>query len=52
MVIYQASGGQLFWMEEETNNAVSVGPIEQQGSLTGLPAARQGVGQSKSKLGR
>ncbi len=36
MAIYQASGGQLFWLEED-NNAVSIGPIEQEGSLAGLP---------------
>jgi hypothetical protein len=52
MVIYQASGGQLFWMEVESNNAVSVGPLEQQGSLTGLPAARKGSGDPDSKLGQ
>lgn len=37
LVIYQASGGQLYWLEVDSNAAM-VGPIEQQGSLTGLPA--------------
>jgi hypothetical protein len=40
MVIYQASGGQLFWFDSDnTLTTVSVGPLEQQGSLTGVPAA-------------
>jgi hypothetical protein len=39
VVIYQASGGQLFWMDED-NLSLFLGPIEQQGSLTGLHAAR------------
>jgi len=38
MVIYRASGGQLFWPEDEPNG-VLLGPLEQQGSLTGIPAA-------------
>jgi hypothetical protein len=43
MVIYQASGGQLYWMDYDSNlTTVSVGPLEQQGSLTSLPA-RQGT---------
>jgi hypothetical protein len=46
VAIYQASGGQLFILEED-NNSVLVGPIEQQGSLTGIPAAREGTGQAK-----
>jgi len=36
LVIYQASGGQLFWLEVD-NNGVFAGPLAQQGSLTGLP---------------
>src|SRR5271157_5709154 len=38
MVIYQASGGQLFWLEDDPNGAL-LGPLEQQGSLTGIPGA-------------
>ncbi len=38
MSIYQASGGQLFWLEIDYNG-VLLGPLEQQGSLTGLPTA-------------
>jgi hypothetical protein len=37
LVMYQASGGLLYWLEMD-NNATLVGPLEQQGSLTGLPA--------------
>ncbi len=36
VVIYQASGGQLFWIENDGNSIWS-GCLEQQGSLTGLP---------------
>jgi hypothetical protein len=40
MVIYQASADQLFWLDYDVNLAtVSLGPIEQLGSLSGLPAA-------------
>jgi hypothetical protein len=43
MIVYQASGTQLFWLEVDTTLAsVSFGPLEQQGSLTGIPAARSG----------
>jgi hypothetical protein len=39
MVLYQASGSQLFWLDYDNNlTTVSLGPLEQQGSLTGLPA--------------
>lgn len=42
MVIYQASAQQLFWLDFDINLAtVSLGPLEQQGSLTGLPALTQ-----------
>jgi hypothetical protein len=43
VVIYQASGGQLFWMGED-NLGLFLGPLEQQGSLTGLHAARKARG--------
>jgi len=51
MVIYQASGGQLFWLDYDTSlTTVAVGPLEQQGSLTGLPAAKLAAkSQSKRK---
>ncbi|MGA8060847.1 MAG: hypothetical protein WB951_01470 [Candidatus Sulfotelmatobacter sp.] len=40
VVIYQASGGQLFWLDEDTNG-VFLGSLQQQGSFTGLPTARK-----------
>jgi hypothetical protein len=36
VVVYQASGGQLFWLNEDPLS-VFVGSLQQQGSLTGLP---------------
>jgi len=41
-VLYQASGGQLYWMEMDTHG-VFVGPLEQQGSLTGIPATKRRI---------
>jgi hypothetical protein len=39
VVIYQASGGELFWLSEDSND-LFFGSLQQQGSLTGLPAAK------------
>lgn len=39
-VIYQAGGGQLLWLGEDTFD-VFFGSLQQQGSLTGVPAARR-----------
>ena len=51
MVIYQASGDQLFWIDYDTNlEMVSLGPIEQQGSLSGLPGAARAT--HASRVGR
>ncbi|MGB2837442.1 MAG: hypothetical protein WBC30_17575 [Candidatus Sulfotelmatobacter sp.] len=48
-IIYQASASQLFWLEYD-DNSVFVGPIEVQGSLTGVPAvARPAKTQAKQK---
>ncbi|MGA7078775.1 MAG: hypothetical protein WBQ43_00175 [Terriglobales bacterium] len=44
-VLYQASGGYLFWMQED-DFANFLGPVEQQGSLTGLPAVRKAMAKS------
>jgi hypothetical protein len=53
VAIYQASGEQLFWIEviNVTNSDMWLGPLEQQGSLAGLPAARKPApkGQVKRK---
>ena len=40
VVVYQASGQQLFWLDVDTTD-VFLGPIEQQGSLNGIPAVRK-----------
>jgi hypothetical protein len=49
VVIYQASGpttgGQLFWLEEDPAS-VFLGPLELQGSLSGLPAAKKPVAKT------
>jgi hypothetical protein len=50
LVMYQASGAQLFWLNYDTSDlSVFVGPLEQQGSLTGLPAARRPVAKTQTK---
>jgi hypothetical protein len=51
VVIYQASGGFLFWLDED---AVSVflGSLQQQGSLTGLPTARKAAAKAEAKQKR
>jgi hypothetical protein len=50
VVIYQASGGQLFWLDEEENDdSVFLGSLQQQGSLIGLPAAQGAPAKTKSK---
>jgi len=45
-VMYQASGSQLFWYQRATEPLrpaqLFLGPLEQQGSLDGIPAARKG----------
>jgi len=46
VVIYQANGGQLFWLYDETES-VFLGSLQQQGSLTGLPQARKAAAKTK-----
>jgi len=47
-VIYQASGGQLIWLDvDASGDSVFLGSMQQQGSLTALPAAQ--ANQSKGK---
>jgi hypothetical protein len=48
VVIYQASGGQLFWLDVDID-FLSLGAFQQQGSLSGLPAARRGAARTKAK---
>jgi hypothetical protein len=52
VAIYQASGGQLFWMAEFIGQSsipynVFSGPLEQQGSLTGIPGASAALANAK-----
>jgi len=49
VVIYQASGGQLFWLDDDGANGVFLGVLEQQGSLTGIPAVTRGSAKSRLK---
>jgi hypothetical protein len=42
VIIYQASASTLFWLEYD-ENSVFVGPIEAQGSLTGIPSVARPV---------
>jgi hypothetical protein len=55
VTMYQASAGQLFWLNvvdtgeelgEIPDDTVFLGPLEQQGSLTGLPAATKAAAKS------
>jgi hypothetical protein len=52
-VIYQAGGGQLFWLnigvDNDAADSVFLGPLEQQGPLTGLPAVTKGAEKSRLK---
>jgi len=48
--IFQASGGQLYWLEMD-NFALFFGPIEQQGSLASMPALKK-PGNQPSKQNR
>jgi hypothetical protein len=47
-VIYQASGGQLTWVGADDTD-VLLGSLEQQGSLTGIPAAKKAVAKTTKK---
>jgi hypothetical protein len=47
-VIYQASGGQLFWLGEDAAD-VFLGPIELQGSLTGVPGVKKAPAKTTKK---
>jgi hypothetical protein len=49
-VVYQASGEQLLWMDED-GQGMSLGFIEQQGSLTGLSAAKRTMTTAKARKG-
>ena len=53
VAVYQASGEQLFWINVINFNAITntvfLGPVQQQGSLAGLPAARKPAAKTKTK---
>jgi hypothetical protein len=48
VVIYQASGTQLFWLDEDTFS-LWLGPMEQQGTLSGLAAVKRAPAKTKTK---
>jgi hypothetical protein len=48
VVIYQASGGELFWLETDTDS-VFLGSLQQQGSLSGIPTVRAARTVSEAK---
>jgi hypothetical protein len=48
VAIYQASGGQLLWVDED-DSSLFLGSLQQQGALTGLPAARRPVVKTHTK---
>ncbi|HLB90922.1 MAG TPA: hypothetical protein VJK27_01195 [Terriglobales bacterium] len=49
-VIYQASGGQLYWLDEDPDGeSVFLGPISQQGTLAGIPALKTAGGARAAK---
>jgi len=51
VTVYQASGGQLFWLEVDNSaknsDGAFLGPLEQQGDLSSIPASRNGSGKVK-----
>ena len=53
VVLYQTSAGQLYWLNyDPTFTTVFVGPVEQQGSLANLPAARKSAAKTQTKQKR
>ncbi len=52
VIVYQANGTQLFWYQRslmpDRPAQLFLGPVEQQGSLNGIPAARKGNLRFKS----
>jgi hypothetical protein len=47
VALYQASGEELFWMDED-DFSLSLGLFQQQGSLSGLPPAKRGAPKTKA----
>ncbi len=52
LTIYQANGGQLLWVDINENDIedLFLGSLQQQGSLTGMPALKKTAARSKPKL--
>ena len=46
VALYQATGGQLFWVNEDVTSTF-LGSLQQQGSLTGMPAAAPSKGAAQ-----
>jgi len=51
-VIYQASAGQLTWVGVDPMTDLFLGSLEQQGSLTGLPAVKKAVAKTNRHKSR
>ena len=51
VVVYQASGGQLFGLDEDAISTF-LGSLQQQGSLTGLPATGKSAAKTTTKQER
>jgi hypothetical protein len=51
VTIYQANGGQLLWLDvnENDDEDLFLGSLQQQGLLTGVPAIKKGAAQSKTQ---
>jgi len=45
VVVYQASGTQAYWLNED-EDSIFLGPLEQQGTLTGIPAVQKAMAKS------
>jgi hypothetical protein len=53
VIMYQASGGQLYWLNYDTNfTSVFVGPLEQQQNPLTLPFARKAAAKTQMKQKR
>jgi hypothetical protein len=51
VVVYQASGSELLWIDQDQSSLGSdfLGSLQQQGSLSGIPAARKDAGNRRTK---
>ncbi len=48
VIIYQTSGGLLFWLDEDSES-LFLGPLQREGPLAGLPAARRTTARTELK---